>query len=372
MNYANASQLILGAKRPEDVFGERIDDHDRWMAAADKLYKELARAVHPDVAPDPDAAHEVFARLSELWRQVEATVPGATFTVSTKRRTYEAGRLVAHGSVANLYACAYFPDATSGDAAVDDLLKLRARLKGEAAPASESAELQDAVLKMPRSPKNNDLIVAEAKAIGVMRADTDRNAKLGAFIPTLVESFQHRDRATGQQRLCNVFDQLEGFYTLTDVAKLKGWVHPKDVAWMWRRLYVALHFAHANGIVHGAVIPDNVMIHPELHGLVLVDWCYSVQAGDPLKAKVKKATRFYPTWPDAEGDVGTDFDLFMAAQTMASLMDPAQLPRGLKGFVKMCTHPGVRPTEALTLRDQFDELLEEMWGPRTFRPFSVG
>ena len=69
---------------------------------------------------------------------------------------------------------------------------------------------------------------------------------------------------------------------LGDIAS--GGVDPRDAAWMWRRLLVALGFAHRAGVLHGAVLPEHVLIHPGEHGLVLVDWCYSVPGCHPGRA----------------------------------------------------------------------------------------
>ena len=44
------------------------------------------------------------------------------------------------------------------------------------------------------------------------------------------------------------------------------------MAWIWRRLLLALGHAHDRDVIHGAVLPTHVLIHPEAHGLLLVDW----------------------------------------------------------------------------------------------------
>ena len=37
--------------------------------------------------------------------------------------------------------------------------------------------------------------------------------------------------------------------------------------------------AHINGVIHGAVLPEHLLIHPEFHGLVLIDWTCAVTPG---------------------------------------------------------------------------------------------
>ena len=41
------------------------------------------------------------------------------------------------------------------------------------------------------------------------------------------------------------------------------------MAWVWRRLLTIVGFAHANHVVHGAVLPPHVVIEPKEHKLLL-------------------------------------------------------------------------------------------------------
>jgi hypothetical protein len=64
------------------------------------------------------------------------------------------------------------------------------------------------------------------------------------------------------------------------------------------------------GLVHGAVLPEHVLIQPDEHGLVLIDWCYSVPLtpSTPLRAPVTARAGLYPPevaarrgWPTVGG-----------------------------------------------------------------------
>jgi aminoglycoside phosphotransferase (APT) family kinase protein len=112
-------------------------------------------------------------------------------------------------------------------------------------------------------------------------------------------------------------ERLNGFVPLSRITTA---VDPRDATWMWRRLLVGLGWVHRAGVVHGAIVEDHVLIHPGEHGLV--DWCYS-----------GNAERF------------ADGCLYGA--------------------------PRMRPQDAWALLEEFDELLNKLYGPRTFRPLNL-
>jgi hypothetical protein len=133
------------------------------------------------------------------------------------------------------------------------------------------------LLKIARDPADNDLMRREATALARLR-DAVAPAWL-AYFPRLVETQRRDDIRSGIRRHANLIGQLSGFRSLAEVrAAFPAGIDPRDAAWMWRRLLVAVGAAHRAGVIHGAVLPEHVMIHPGEHGLVLVDWCYSVPA----------------------------------------------------------------------------------------------
>ncbi len=204
--------------------------------------------------------------------------------------------------------------------------------------------------------------------------------RLERYSPRLLESFFLRDAATGVTRRANVIEQQVGFCSLAEVmAAYPDGVDPRDAAWIWRRLLVALGNAHRAGVIHGAVLPEHVLIHPRDHGLVLVDWCYSVSgcyaASDPsgvVPALVRRYAEsdFYPHEVLARKRVSPPTDIFMATRCMAGAVRD-RLPHRLRQFADGCTlrAPDRRPADAWRLLAEFDELLERLYGPRRFRPF---
>ena len=314
MTFEEAVRLIEGASDFGDLAAAGV--------APARAYKMLVKIVHPDAVPAGLSARATaaFARLSLLWEQRRGTMT-----------------LVAAGDIANLYA-------VDGGAAL---------------------------LKLPRQPADNDLMTAEADALRALERAGD--PKFRAYAPRLIETFTHEDPATGVRRTANVVARQRGFVPLADVARAyPDGVDPRDAAWMWRRLLAGLGWAHRAGVIHGAVLPGHVLIHPAEHGLVLVDWCYSVAPGGRIPALVAAHRDSYPPEVPAREKATEATDIYHATVLMRDLIGSA-LPPALRRFADGCLYaaPRMRPQDAWRLLAELDELLEHLYGPRRFREFAV-
>lgn len=331
----SATSSLLTATRPEDVFGELKGSPDEQLRIARATYRRLARVNHPDVS----GSVELMARLNHLWslcqRDIAAGRYGRTFTLTTRTREYRVGRLVARGDVANVY------------------------------------DAGDHVVKIVRSPTNGELLLNEFRVLRRVRASDgvapDAHEKLRNFVPEPIETFRHSDVKTGKQRRVIVLKRPdEGFINLARVGHaFPSGINPRDMAWMMRRLLVTLGYAAEAGYVHGAVNPEHVLIHPEKHGLILWDWTLAGTIGAPLRARPTRysSSMWYP--PDEHLD--TRVDVYGAQAAMRSVC--RDVPRPLNLFFQ-----GMRLSRVphpWKLREELEELLERMWGPRRFRPFSV-
>ncbi|WP_329109776.1 molecular chaperone DnaJ [Micromonospora sp. NBC_01699] len=326
MTFAEAAALVDAARTPGDLFGG-----DQPAVT----YRKLARLLHPDAAPAGRTvtATAAFARLSSLW----ATHQGrGNTTLTTRRHRYTLGDRFATGDLANLYRVRY--DGRQG------------------------------LLKLPRQPAANDLLDREATALVTLRRNGDPRHR--AYAPELVESFRHEDPTTGVRRTANVLSHCAGLVPLTELARAyPDGLDPRDVAWIWRRLLVALGWAHRAGVVHGAVLPEHVLIEPDQHGVVLVDWCYSVTTeGGSVPALVARYRDWYPPEVAKRAPATPATDIHLASGCMRWLMGTGA-PDALFRFIRGCTQPSPRrrPQDAWRLLAELDELLEKLYGPRRFR-----
>ena len=340
---------------PAALFGA-IFEHGTIPSTATTAYRRLARLLHPDAAPEERRAEAEagFGRLTRAWQRYRETARGGPDphdpVLTTAERTYhvDRGHPLAEGDIA-------------------DLRLVRHR---------EDGRWHEGVLKLPRAPRDNDLIRAEATALD--RIDRRGLERYRAFSPRLVGTVRHRDPETLVERHGNVLNRLSGFHDLTAVRRAHpDGLDPRDAAWMWRRLLVAIGNAHRAGVVHGAVVPEHVLIHPELHGLVLVDWCYSVPLAESgtaphVPAMVPRHEDLYPPEVAERRPATPATDVYMATRCVEYLTG-ARLPRPLRAFARGCALPDPRrrPHDAFALLAELDEVLERVYGPRRFRPFHL-
>ena len=365
------SSSLTQARCAEEVFGVLAGSQEQQLDAARHLFRQMAKAVHPDLFQnhaDFKRADAAFKKLMYFWEQAQARIENGDygtvaptkefvpFSIRTKKRHYAVKCQLAHGDISALYIASTTPD-------------------------SEPACL----LKIPVRPQDNDLLSNEARILTHLRASADYS-RLRHFVSQLVDSFAYQEQTSGVVRQINALAYLDGFYSLKQVRQIypQG-IDPKHMAWIWRRLLVALGFAHLNNVIHGAVLPTHVLIHPKLHGVILIDWSYAVldpsTSGESISAISIDYRDWYPTEVFAREIPTPGLDIAMAARCMIDLLGgnhhkntmPDSIPWQIQGHLKGCVlpEPRQRPQDARVLLANFDALIQQLWGRRTFQEFSM-
>src|SRR5690606_29130924 len=155
-------------------------------------------------------------------------------------------------------------------------------------------------------------------------------------------------------------------HTFDDVAR----AHPTGVGaghavWLWKRILELLGWVHASGWVHGAVLPEHLLVHARDHGVVLVGWSRAVRSGAPLPAFTEGARSSYPAavWNGAPATAATD--VTMSARAMQRVIagplatGGSDVPRPIRDLVD--AHAADEPPTrgAWALRDRLDEIARE-------------
>lgn len=222
-------------------------------------------------------------------------------------------------------------------------------------------------IKVADTINHNGFLLNERKILGQLWSD--KEAVFLFYLPRLMDSFQTEDR-----REANVFDWLDEYYTLADVKKaFPTGLEPRTIGWMFRRLLAVLGYAHKHGIIHGGVIPTNIMVKPDApgeqsHSLVLIDWTCAVAVKDRIRVISNTYEDLYPPEILNKEQPGPDTDIWMAAKMMHSLCQPNTT---LQRFFAGCCigNRQYRPQSAWDLHLEFTDLLERMFGPKRFHPF---
>lgn len=339
MNTAEAEAIVIGARSAAELFAG---------GSPVRVYRRLARLLHPDVSPGSAAA---FARLATLWE---------THNSGQRVGRYRVGPPLHKGGTAVLYPAGPDGGSDGGPGRRPGAGPGRGSDAGVGG-ASAAGPVGGAVLKVARVPANSHLLVREATALRELAAKAD--PCFLPYIPRLIDKFRYKTGNTVRQ--ANVISRApDGFVNLD---RIGTGVDPRDVAWIWRRMLVAVGLAHRAGIAHGAVLPRHVLVHPLDHGLILVDWC---QAHDltPAGGPVARTTGGRSGGTTPAGSVaGARGDVQAVTRCVAGLL--GDHPKAMRAFVRGCLlRP---PADAWALLAELDELLETLYGPRTYRPLHL-
>lgn len=330
LSFEEAVSRVQGVSHPRELFG---DDETQSRLA----YRAFARRLHPDVVEPTlkDRASVATALLNSLWDSYKKTALG-TFEIATRRRSYTVESLLLADEISNLYPVSW----SDGDD-------------------------HYGMLRLPRSPKNNDLVETEAKAIKVLDAS---DPTYRVYAPTLVESFRYRDTKTRVERRANVTERLDGFVTIKEVHNaFPAGLNGRDVAWIWRRLLAGAGWFHRAGLVNAAVLPEHILVHPLKHGVVFSNWCYSTELDHPLRAVSPNYRDWYPQDVLAKKPASAKTDIHLISHLMGWLLGPNASSQ-FKAFIQGCTLRFGGVPDAWEIQRDFDDLLFRLYGQRKYRP----
>jgi hypothetical protein len=323
---------ILKAKTRTELFGSGDD------GAMRQTYRKLARESHPDMFSNPKdklRAEKAFKHLTHLWENTTKVKPANASLIVTKKHSYDLGAKIHEDDVFMAYNATY--DA-----------------------GHEKCELW-----ITRNPQDNDLGQKAGNSLKKLNKEVPEQFK--AFYPEFVELFKYRqggmDRTTVAQKI------PEGFVSLAEVKKAYPLgIHGRDIAWMFKRMLVAIGNTYDAGLVHGGISAEALMIHPEFHGLILRNWQYSVEKNEPLTAIDGKVRDNYPESVFRKEPQGYALDVRMAAKVAQGLLSD-KAARQLRIFLTGCMVTSMpHPAELLA---EFDELLLRVYGPPKFHVFEM-
>jgi hypothetical protein len=365
------SASLGNTQSPEEVFGTLLGTQVEMLETARGIFRQMAKAVHPDVyqgTADFGKATSTFKKLVQRWEQAQTRIKNGIYgtasstaafeplIIRTPKRCYSIERPLVRGDLCSLYVASYI--------LADE------KIWG--------------ILKVPIKPEDNDLVANEARILKHLCA-SDGYEKSRHFVSQLVDTFSYHEEATDIVRRVNVLSHVEKLYSLQEVREVytQG-IDPKDMAWIWRRLLVALGFAHASKVIHGSVLPTHILIQPKQHGVILIDWSYAVLDPAVTGEYIGAISSSYRDWYTAEvfarKEPTPGLDIAMAARCMIDLLGgdpqrtmPEAVPWQLQSYLKGCTlsNPQQRPQDAYLLLHTFDDIITRLWGPRAFRTFAM-
>lgn len=359
-----------GAVCPEEVFGALAGEVAEQFAALKALQRELTRTCHPDLArpADKPLATQVFQWLGQWESVARLKIEDGTYGDFLPYRApappYQPVKLEVRGQ--KLKLTGLLAEGTFSSVH-------RAEIGGD---AQVGAAERVTFAKYARDPLDNDLLEREYLVLkGFQQAGAGAAAeeffqKQRVYVPAPVTSFSLLD-ATGAKHRTNVLSVPAGeCYTAETLRrdKFPAGIEPKHVWWIFRRLLLTLWMSHLKGYVHGAVTPDHVLVFPQAHGLVLLDWTCAAKIGEEHVPALNPAFEaFYPPEVLRKDVALPATDLFMAAATAIEMLGgdpamrrvPAAVPATIARALLDCLrpHPAQRPQDAEAFHNEFGALL---------------
>ena len=383
MERENLERLKMSFSRatcPEDVFGSLAGNAAERRLGLRTVYAKLSRSCHPDLADSRDKAlaETVFGQLAQWKQQAEQKLAAGTYgdrqplappapafapiELCLRGRRLLLNRVVGEGTFATVYEAEY-EGYTDGAA----------------------------FAKIARDTADNDLLMREQSTLRLLH-EAHPDASVEAFllrqrtyIPQTLTAFSVAEADGGKRRGTVLSVPTGRCFTIETLRKSKfpNGVEPRHAHWIFRRLLLTLWMAHLQGHIHGAVTPDHVLVYPEEHGIVLLDWTCAAKIGEEYVPAINPAFAAYcPPEMAKKAMAKPASDLYQAAATMIYLLggDPAKsltvpnvvsapIARALEGC--LAANPRRRPQDAERFHNEYGEILLSVYGKRTYAHFQV-
>lgn len=184
-------------------------------------------------------------------------------------------------------------------------------------------------------------------------------------------------RIGSHERLVAVHRWRSGFlHTLEEVKRQhpRG-VDPKVAVWTFKRLLEVLAWSHRSGVLHGAVLPPHVLLHPRDHGAMLIGWSTAMALDRGRRPELIAKSREWKSWYSGDGDPAPNSDIAMAARCVLWISnddgfdEPGRLTKGL-GELVVAAARGERD-DALKLIDEVTARSLEDLGQPTYCPLAM-
>lgn len=352
--------------------------HQRQHAAVRKHFGYLVQLVHPDKVEQhlKKQAEEAFRRLQELRAAADRAIDQGSYdepmigTGATTGTSSSMDSIILQSSI-DTYELPVDPTWTGDFSAL-----YRARTL---------SSHQAVILKIAATPKDNSLLEREARLLARFTGPKAKASlqAISRFVPHLLDTFLVAGER-GQRLRVNVTLDRPNVLSLTDIRRtFPDGLDPRDAAWIWRRVLGQTLAASMAGVVHGAIVPDHVLVEPITHEPVHLGWLHALDrsVGTPRITSIMTRWRdFYPPEVFNKHPVDHRSDLYMAGQTMIYLVGgdvhrktlPSGFPDRVGRCILRCVHdiPARRPSDGRVVLDDFTRVIRETWG-RVYRPLTM-
>lgn len=281
---------------------------------------------------------------------------------------FKAGDKLFDGDICDVFDCSYTEEAK---------LPPHPTVYDRVAFEDDEVIEHQAVLKKARDSVDNDLVENEFLVLSKLYPPGQTEEKFYRFLPRLIGHGRQGGRAF------NVITRYDEYISVEAILEAyPNGVDFKDMVWMYKRTLAGLAFVHAQGFVHGAIVPSHILVHPVEHGARIVDWSYAVtHPGQHIKAAIPKWQHFYAPEVFQKQNASPATDIYMATKCAIALVGgdvqtnemPDSVPAALQDFFRhLLGHVHRRRLDDyLVYHEELDQLLAQVVGKRQYRPFQM-
>jgi hypothetical protein len=223
------------------------------------------------------------------------------------------------------------------------------------------------VVKLLRATEDLEVFRHEWDVLSALqRATRDGTAHFSRLMPSPVAFGEARLGVHGTEgtRQALVLGLASGFvHTFDDVREehVAG-IPPGASIWLWKRVLESLAWLHGTGWVHGAVLPEHLLVHARDHGVRLIGFSCATQVGAPMKVTVRELT------PGVIAQPALDFAM-SARAVQALLKVPA--PEPLQKLLERATNDAPSFADGWALITAVDAVAREVFGPPKYVAFQM-
>lgn len=233
-------------------------------------------------------------------------------------------------------------------------------------------------LKLAKDVSNNKAILNTVKVLTKLHADKITIGK--PVIPQLLDNFSITVDGKKQEALV-YDDEPRGELPSLTLTKIIDYypngVAPAHFVWMMKRILGAILATEEAKVVHGAILPCHIIVHPDSHLEKLVGWSHTVDFGQTGKQIIEKYKDYYPA-NYLTSKLSSTTDIHMLAKCMIKVLGgdvisnemPDTVPLILQGYLRSLV-VGTTQTSASIVFHKLVALAKQVFGDPKFIQLNI-
>jgi serine/threonine protein kinase len=359
-------EQISQYSQPEELFGDLGSAQNQQLKQLETSFKYLVKLYHPDQfagqRTELYCATEVTKLLNDFKQRAVVKIKSGVYgnlnasgyenVITTTKHEYYVTRLLVEGSLADIYH-GYYLD-----------------------PREKILPKKEVVIK----------IIADSSMNALVEQEVSFYQSLSHFcFPGYIEDF-----FTSSGKRAIVLSYIAGGFDLIELVRRYRLQHhepglPQEhLVWILDRFLSALGLLHEHGILHGNIQPDNLIIQPETHNGLLIDFlhCRITPSPDDVFTVVNPAycapellTRHFKPHPVSDIYALGCCMIEMLGGSNNMLDDSIVLHPALRSFLQqmVLTDPVQRADDAWALARELKVLRQQIFGAKHhFFPLDIG